>query len=1725
MVEGMSGKEPTGPKPQAPKVFKPGKFKLTLAPEPKVEVSNASDLTVAPSSALAKAEDKGPAPRYDGIAQVQGMFRGRTAPSSAVPSGKPALKPKLTQAALLARPLLGNEEDEDGENEQVESLEREAEKEAPTPPPFKPAPTVVAPAKEVVLPAVAKQFLGLEQKGVREPKLSYSESAVKSRMTDGIATTLIALGDQLEEMKMAGLDLDKGEGLVAQAEKVDGKTKYLFDNDLTLAEPLTEAKLVELDTLFRSLRMRMNYLLGEGDLEPGSTTPLAKDMDMLLKLIAYAPKFIKDKPKIQERQRIQALKASLSPDVAKTLVELEATLEELNNAGINLADMKLKDRTSASAPYIYEFEDDYTFLPVDATPGSREKAEARLAELTPLFVGGTEIYLNKLVGLSPFDEEGGPLQSDLQLLSELFAFAKEFLAKQGKVQADKVAMLAAEEERRVKTLEGTEFEELAKPIEAEMSKSPYEITTSSDYRPGTYKDKKGADVMIPKQKGFIPSTRRAFGYFIYDKYRRYMLRAMEKLDPNACKLLGDSSTATQIYEYQKFVRDYISFMTPYRGVLVYHGLGSGKTCTAIAASEALLSSGGKRRIVVMTPFSLRKNFIQQITFCGFRHFRLLNYWTSHEYRASDGKNALWLFATSVMRIPEAYLTPRRGKAIRIWIPDLTKPQSEQNYSRLDGDQQSEIRDQIYETLVFDPAKGKNGLIWFVNYNGISASKLKDLACTPGIFDNSVVVVDEIHNLVRLMQGDIDPYLMKITKGEVESETKGSDKYLDPDRITSDRWRPKLCGKSMNYKRGYLFYRLLIGAKNTKIVGLSGTPLINFPEELGILATVLHGYNFLYTASIPKISEADGNRRIEEGLKKMADGSDATNFCPDIDFFEIVIEDRQAIINFRFTFLPEGYRKIQGQLGVERIPFTETLETTEQKLAKVRACINTVLKSINKAYEFKRPITEKAETLLPVLGEPTFPEAKPLDDSFKGRFIDTDGVSIVNEQILMKRLSGLISYYKGSRKDLMPEVKKEDDIVVKVPMSLDQQKKYIGIRLAEIKIEEKKEKSIRGAPEGRGDDAELKKLSSSQNYRMASRQACNFVFPDGFTRPRPQTAEEAKQADEFGGSVEDLVGEDQAPEASALVRTREEEERARVAERAEAEETSRDDEAVSRQQEEEEIRLLRESMRDKPEGEIQAAIQAIRARYDEERAGGIVVAADAPEGTEELSANLTAQQKRCLANQLPGETYQMAMNRAKECLRTLGAPMLLLQDPARPEKSPLERWSPKYKMILENIQDIPGSSLVYSQFLGMEGIGIFTIVMEANGFDAIKIVSRDGQYVFDEATEASIRKGPASGTNRFILFTGGEDEDIRKINIDLFNAKFSELPPRISQVLGEAGFTNEIGNKRGELCRVFCITAAGAEGLSLKNVRGVHIMEPYWNDVRMAQVKGRAVRICSHQDLPLKDRNVKIYTYVTVFSSQSQEARGDPREGERQKWAIPQEIWNRDGLTRAIASSYGINTTRDMYAMTSDERLYYISERKKKLVENLIVVMKTAAADCLLNYKENMDGTFICRLVGNEGDFLYHPNLQKDIETNKNDDIGDLFKVPEAQLAEVKAAQAKLVFEEEKEEAKEESKEEPEERKEEEAPKPAVVEEAPKPSAAAVPKPKRVSLGIKVKKGTDDIIYVASAMPDASGVIDKFFLYSREDKTFSTPIGEAQAVFDAGKGMYLPKGGTAKLYKK
>ena len=55
-----------------------------------------------------------------------------------------------------------------------------------------------------------------------------------------------------------------------------------------------------------------------------------------------------------------------------------------------------------------------------------------------------------------------------------------------------------------------------------------------------------------------------------------------------------------------------------------------------------------------------------------------------------------------------------------------------------------------------------------------------------------------------------------------------------------------------------------------------------------------------------------------------------------------------------------------------------------------------------------------------------------------------------------------------------------------------------------------------------------------------------------------------------------------------------------------------------------------------------------------------------------------------------------------------------------------------------------------------------------------------------------------------------------------------------------------------------ITASGAEGISLRNVRYVHLVDPYWHPVRLEQVIGRARRICSHKDLPPELQTVTVY---------------------------------------------------------------------------------------------------------------------------------------------------------------------------------------------------------------------------------------------------------------------------
>ena len=64
---------------------------------------------------------------------------------------------------------------------------------------------------------------------------------------------------------------------------------------------------------------------------------------------------------------------------------------------------------------------------------------------------------------------------------------------------------------------------------------------------------------------------------------------------------------------QKHKLIYINLYTPYRGLLLYHGLGSGKTCSSIAIAEGIKND---LKVLVMTPASLKNNYYEELKKCG-----------------------------------------------------------------------------------------------------------------------------------------------------------------------------------------------------------------------------------------------------------------------------------------------------------------------------------------------------------------------------------------------------------------------------------------------------------------------------------------------------------------------------------------------------------------------------------------------------------------------------------------------------------------------------------------------------------------------------------------------------------------------------------------------------------------------------------------------------------------------------------------------------------------------------------------------------------------------------------------------------------------------------------------------------------------------------------------------------------------------------------------------------
>lgn len=153
---------------------------------------------------------------------------------------------------------------------------------------------------------------------------------------------------------------------------------------------------------------------------------------------------------------------------------------------------------------------------------------------------------------------------------------------------------------------------------------------------------------------------------------------------------------------------------------------------------------------------------------------------------------------------------------------------------------------------------------------------------------------------------------------------------------------------------------------------------------------------------------------------------------------------------------------------------------------------------------------------------------------------------------------------------------------------------------------------------------------------------------------------------------------------------------------------------------------------------------------------------------------------------------------------------------------LKLYSPKYAKIISKVSKAKGTVFIYSNFKKMGGIQSLARSFEMNGF----------------SNYATNGEGP----NRFAIWSGKENNSYRDLIRTIFNSK---------------------QNTNGSMLKIIFGTPAIREGVSLLRLKEIHIVEPYWNFSRIDQVIGRGVRFCSHADLPVKDRNVDVYIYLSV----------------------------------------------------------------------------------------------------------------------------------------------------------------------------------------------------------------------------------------------------------------------
>ena len=171
-------------------------------------------------------------------------------------------------------------------------------------------------------------------------------------------------------------------------------------------------------------------------------------------------------------------------------------------------------------------------------------------------------------------------------------------------------------------------------------------------------------------------------------------------------------------------------------------------------------------------------------------------------------------------------------------------------------------------------------------------------------------------------------------------------------------------------------------------------------------------------------------------------------------------------------------------------------------------------------------------------------------------------------------------------------------------------------------------------------------------------------------------------------------------------------------------------------------------------------------------------------------------------------------------------------------SNLPKYAAKFDTILKCITDDSGIVFVYSRFI-QGGIQEFAMALEEAGFEPFlgkKMIRTSGEY-----------SGPSRGKYAYLT-------------ADLSTQAFAKTMRQL----------RASSNLKGSDIKVILGSPVTSEGIDFRNVRQVHVLDPWYNMSKLKQIEGRGLRTCSHSSLDFEDQNCTVYYHVCRYEHSQQE---------------------------------------------------------------------------------------------------------------------------------------------------------------------------------------------------------------------------------------------------------------